>query len=188
MGKRAPRDRPFRLGVRRFVDRAAGWGRTAEARRWQKIVAAAQKEAAEFIKVVRGELGANGNDASVAWFAPGQLLVIGTREQHAKAETLFANLADGKAKLTGACRGTAKVTAKRFAERKAQAEQSAKASALLRIANIHEQFGWQLLAAAAAGRSTSRPLPSCKLPGSSRKQRSCSRARAGRSSCGRGGL
>jgi Ca-activated chloride channel family protein len=118
---------------------------------WQKGVAAAQREAAEFSNVVRGELGAKENDASIVWFAAGQLLVIGTPERHARAARLLANLADDKARLAGPAAALHKLTAKRFSDRKAQAEKSAKASALVRVANAHEQFGWQLLAAAAAG-------------------------------------
>jgi hypothetical protein len=117
----------------------------------QKVVATAQKDAAEFIQVVRDELRATANDSSVVWFAPGQLLVIGTREDHAKAETLLASLVDGKGKFRGAAAALAKVTAKRHAERKEQADKLAKAYALLRVADVHEQFGWQLLSAAAAG-------------------------------------
>jgi hypothetical protein len=118
---------------------------------FQKAVAAAEKEANEFSDVVRRDLGASASDHSVAWFAPGQLLVIGTPEQHTKAEKLLANLSDGSAKLRGPALALQKITAKRFAERKEQAERTAKARALFDVAKIHERFGWQLLAAAAAG-------------------------------------
>ena len=118
---------------------------------WQKGVEAAQKEAADFIKVVRQELGAKEADQSIVWFAPGQLLVVGAADLHTKADKLLANLADGKAKFTGKSAELHKVTAKRFADRKAHTERLAKATELVRVARTHESFGWQLLAAAAAG-------------------------------------
>jgi hypothetical protein len=119
---------------------------------WQQGVQAAQKEAADFIAVVRKELGAKDADQSVVWFAPGQLLVIGAADLHGKADKLLTNLADGKAKFTGQSATLHKITAKRFADRKPQTEKLAEAAALVHVASIHEQFGWQLLAAAAAGK------------------------------------
>jgi hypothetical protein len=118
----------------------------------QKAAAAAQQEAAEFLSVVRAQLGAKDTDQSVLWFAPGQLLVFGTPDQHSKTEKLLTSLADSKATLAGAAAKLHTVTAKRFADRKARAERSAKADALMRAASAHQQFGWQLLAAAAAGK------------------------------------
>jgi hypothetical protein len=118
---------------------------------WQKSVDAAKKEAEQFAAAARGQLGMKTSESSLVWFAPGQLLVIGDPKVHAQAQKLFADLADPQAKLRGGAASLHKVTTKRFAERNKQADQLADAKSLLEVANTHEQYGWQLLAAAAAG-------------------------------------
>ncbi len=130
---------------------------------WQKGADAARKDADDFLKVTLKELGTKESDQSVVWYAPGQLLVIGAPEQHEKAEKLFANLADGKAKIAGGAAELQKQTAKRFADRKVQAERAAKASALLRNASAHQRFGWQLLAAASSGRLDTEALTELQI-------------------------
>jgi hypothetical protein len=115
----------------------------------QKAIAAAKQEADRFTTVVQGELG---KSASVTWFAPGQLLIVGTSRQHDVAAKLLAGLTDAKVKLQGAAAELDRVTSKRFAERKANADRIAKVRKLIAVAGAHERFGWQLLAAAAAGK------------------------------------
>jgi hypothetical protein len=115
----------------------------------QKAIAAAKQEADRFTAVVQAEVG---KSASVTWFAPGQLLVIGTPKQHDDAAKLLAGLTDAKVKLQGAAAELDRTTSKRFAERKENADRIAKARKLIAVAGAHERFGWQLLAAAAAGK------------------------------------
>ena len=89
-----------------------------------------RRNAQQFIAAIRGVLGAKADDASVVWFAPGQLLVFGTKELHTKTEKLLRELADADAGPQAAIAALHKITAKRFADRKPQAERMAKAKRL----------------------------------------------------------
>ncbi len=56
----------------------------------QKAVAEARKAADEFLAAVRKELKAD--EQSVVWYAPGELLLFGDSQAHAKAATLLTSL------------------------------------------------------------------------------------------------
>ena len=114
-----------------------------------KGVAAAQKAADEFLAAVKQSLKAD--DESVVWFAPGQLLVLGTQQRHAAVAAVLDTLADGKAKPEESLSGLATETRKRYAARKEKLAKQQAALAKLDVALAHDQFSWQLLAAAAGG-------------------------------------
>jgi Ca-activated chloride channel family protein len=118
---------------------------------YQKIMAAATKNAEDFLSVARAALKP-ADASSVAWFAPGQVLVVGGRDIHDSAAKLFADLADPQAKFDGAAADLQKVTAKRFADRKDKLAKADAARAKSRIAAAHDEFSWKLLAGAADGR------------------------------------
>lgn len=113
----------------------------------------ASRTAGDFIRVVRGTLQTE-EQLNVAWFAPGQLFVFGTPEQHDLAARLFSNLEEphDKVRLEGGAGRLQMITSRRAAERKAVENKISAARHRLRIAQLHAAFGWQLLAAAAEGR------------------------------------
>jgi Ca-activated chloride channel homolog len=118
----------------------------------QKAIAEAKTQAAAFASAVRKVLGLKDGDTGVTWFAPGQLLVIGSAQDHAKVEKLLAALAGGKAEaVEGVDSAVIKLAAERVAKRKPLVEKNAAVDALLQTAAAHDSFGWKLLAAAAAG-------------------------------------
>ncbi len=116
----------------------------------QQRVEAVKKAAAELVAAVRRELKLDGETA-VTWFAQGQLLVIGSAEKHAAAQALFDELAAEPAAKPGRLAELRAVTARRAAQNRPAAEKRLAAERLLDVARAHREFGWQLLAAAAAG-------------------------------------
>ena len=117
---------------------------------YNKAVEASQKAADEFIAALREALKVEG-DSSLVWFAPGQLLLIGPSEQHLGAAELIAVLEQGKAKPAGKLVALIQKTQARFAARKEKLAKARAAEAVLEVAAAHDQFSWQLLAAAAGG-------------------------------------
>jgi len=117
----------------------------------QQRVEAVKKAAAELLTAVRRELKLEG-ETTAAWFAPGQLLVIGNAETHAAAQALFEELAASPAAKPSRLAELRAVTAQRAAQNRPAAEQRVAAERLLDVADAHREFGWQLLAAAATGR------------------------------------
>src|SRR5262249_3932559 len=69
-----------------------------------------KQAAQDFINVVRKQLGADAT--TVAWFAPGALLVIGNEAQHELAEQLLASLGDANAKVPADAKELHKLTSK----------------------------------------------------------------------------
>lgn len=117
----------------------------------QKAMAAVQQAADEFLTAVRKHLQLSG-DTDAAWFAPGQLLVIGTADQQAAASRLLATLADPHAKPAGELVKLHAVTSVRAATQQAALAKQRAAQRQEAVAAVHDQYGWQLLAAAADGR------------------------------------
>lgn len=119
---------------------------------YNKAITEAKKSADEFMSVVRGHLKL-GNDAA-EWFAPGQILVLGDRATHAASEQLFTALADAqpKVKLPAAAGALQAKTGPLVQKRKADFAKYRAARRLAEIAQAHDAYSWQLLAAAAAGK------------------------------------
>jgi Ca-activated chloride channel homolog len=115
----------------------------------EQNVARVKQALQDFIAAVRKQLGAD--MTSAAWFAPGELLVTGDAATHELARSLLAGLADAKAKVPAGVADLQKLTAKRATARRADDEKYAAARHRNMVAMAHEQFGWQLLAAAASG-------------------------------------
>jgi hypothetical protein len=117
----------------------------------QPQIEAVQKAATEFLTAVRRELKLQG-ETTAAWFAPGQLLVIGNAEKHAAAQDLFDELATEPTAESKRLAELRAVTSRRAAQNRPAAEKRQAARRLLDVAHAHREFGWQLLAAAANGR------------------------------------
>lgn len=114
-------------------------------------IEAAQQAAAEFLTAVRSELKIT-DAARLTWFAPGQLLVIGSRQQHAAAQALLEELAAAPTAKPTRLAELRAVTAKRAAQHRAALKKQLAAHQLADAARTQYRFGWQLLAAAAEGR------------------------------------
>jgi len=117
---------------------------------YNKAVAEAQKAADEFLAAIRQSLKVE-DENSVGWFAPGQLLVFGTPERHAAVARIVDALQGGKTPADRSLTKLAELTTKRFAARKEQLAKARSALQKLDVAAAHDQFSWQLLAAAAGG-------------------------------------
>lgn len=115
-----------------------------------KRVEAAGRAADEFIAAVRRAAGAK--DGAVAWYGPGQLLVIGDAAMHASVAKIAADLADPKAKLGGPLADLHKGTSARAEGRKESAAKLQAAAEKVRVAQALTEHSWRLLAAAAQGR------------------------------------
>jgi hypothetical protein len=113
----------------------------------QKAVAESQKLADEFLDAARKELKEPGQ--LIVWYAPGELLVLAHPKTHEKAAKLLESLRSPGAKQSGSL---AAKTFKRVTARKEQLAKAREAREQYSVAAAHDQFGWQLLAAAAAGR------------------------------------
>ena len=116
---------------------------------WNKSVAKAKQAAEQFIGVMRKALRAS--DREVTWFAPGQLLVIGSPRTQAAAAEAIAQLSDPKASPAGPLAALHAVTSKRAQQRREQVEKLAHWKQLLGVAAAHDEFDWQLLSAALGG-------------------------------------
>ncbi|MDX1947192.1 MAG: VIT domain-containing protein [Pirellulaceae bacterium] len=116
----------------------------------EKATAQARQAAEEFLSAVRDALRIDPND--LAWFGPGQLLVIGDGSLHAKVAALFATLEKGEQVPPGIPAGLVTTTKSRFAARTADWAKHLEAERKWSVAAAHEQFSWQLAAAAVNGR------------------------------------
>jgi hypothetical protein len=116
----------------------------------QKAVAESQKAADEFLTAIRQALKADG-DEQVLWYAPGQLLVFGDAKRHAATAAAIDALEEGNDRPADELGALSEVTRKRFAARKEKLAKAQAAGRKLDVASAHEQFSWQLLAAAYGG-------------------------------------
>ena len=114
-----------------------------------KAIAMATENAKQFIEAVRKALKAS--DKEVTWFAPGQLLVIGNSKTHGRAAEMIAMLSSPAAKPAGSLAVLHKKTSGRAQERQEQVRKVRELSRLMETFEVHDQFGWKLLAAALAG-------------------------------------
>jgi len=104
----------------------------------------------QFVKVAREQLKIQ--EESMTWFAPGQVVIFATPEQHAAADKLFTQLADAKASFTGAAEELHKLTATRAAEHREPLAKLKAARHLHEVARAHDEYSWKLLASAAGGK------------------------------------
>ena len=114
-----------------------------------KAVAMATENAKQFIDTVRKALRAS--DKEVTWFAPGQLLVIGNSKTHGRAAEMIAMLSNPAAKPAGSIAAFHKKTSARALIRREQVRKARDLSRLMETFEVHDQFGWKLLAAALVG-------------------------------------
>ena len=114
-----------------------------------QAVAASQKAADEFVAALRTALKAD--EGSVLWFAPGELLVLGPAARHAAAAKAIAALQGDKSQPDESLVKLGAITARRLAARKDDLAKARAAMRKLDAAHVHDQFSWQLLAAAAGG-------------------------------------
>jgi Ca-activated chloride channel family protein len=119
-------------------------------RDYQQRVEAAKRAADELLLAVHRHLQIAGSE-SVAWFSPGELLVVASRETHARAARLLGDLADPDATPAAELAALHRLTSRRAVPRKDAAERQQAARRMWEVAGIHADFGWQLLAAAAYG-------------------------------------
>jgi hypothetical protein len=115
----------------------------------KKLVDTVKKDGEDFIKAIRRTLRAS--ETEVAWFAPGELLVIGPQRTHEKAATILAELANPNARPANVRAALHARTSQRATKRRAQLELLAERQRLLTVARVHDEFGWKLLAAAYDG-------------------------------------
>jgi hypothetical protein len=127
----------------------------------EKDAAACKQAVNEFIDAVRKQLA--GDSESVAWLAPGQLLVIGDPEMHDRAARVLAQLAGAKAQLTPEIAALRKTTMKRRDARQATGEKRSAARRQAEASRKHAHYGWQLLEAATAGRLDSEALTELQI-------------------------
>jgi Ca-activated chloride channel family protein len=120
-----------------------------EIKDYQERITTAGKAAEEFLKAVTSGLGLK--DDAVAWYAPGQLVIVTDARTHEAAAKLFADLASADAKLAGDLAALQKVTASRAAERKESMAKIQASAAKTRVAQALEGNSWRLLAGAAGG-------------------------------------
>jgi len=114
-----------------------------------KAIAKATEDARQFIDVVRKALKAS--DKDVTWLAPGQLLIIGNTNTHGQAAEMIATLSNPAAKPAGSLAALHKKTSARAQERRERVQKVRELSRLMETFEVHDQFGWKLLAAALAG-------------------------------------
>jgi hypothetical protein len=115
-----------------------------------KVAAGAQKAADDFLAALRGAVKAD--ETALVWFAPGQLLLFGTPEQHAALSAHIATLEQGPGMPAAPVAKLSEATRPRFAARKGRIAKAEAAERKLGVALAHDQFSWQLLSAAAAGK------------------------------------
>ncbi len=115
----------------------------------EENAAACKRFAGEFIDVVRRQLA--GDTTDLVWFSPGQLLVIGDSNGHDIAARVLAQLAGAKAQMTPELAALRKTTMRRRDVRQAENDKQAAARLRTEASQTHAHYGWQLLAAAAAG-------------------------------------
>jgi hypothetical protein len=120
-----------------------------------KLVAAAQQAADAFAGGLRGAMKID--ESRLLWFAPGQLLLYGTPEQHAKLSSLVATMQAKSGAPVAAGTGLpaefVKAARERFAGRQEKLAKAEAARRSLDLAARHNHFSWQLVAAAAGGQT-----------------------------------
>jgi Ca-activated chloride channel family protein len=120
-----------------------------------KLIAAAQQAADKFAGGLRGAMQID--ESQLVWFAPGQLLLVGTPDQHAKLSSLVATLQAKKDAPVAAGSGLpaelVKTARERFAGRQEKLTKAEVLNRKLDLAATHDQFSWQLVAAAAGGQT-----------------------------------
>lgn len=116
----------------------------------EQVAALCKQAASRFFDSVQTQLAAHSTE--MAWFAPGELLVIGNPDAHETAARLLAQLAGAKAQLAPEIAALRTTTVKRRAARQADVKQQSAARRLAEVSWRHAHFGWQLLAAAAEDR------------------------------------
>jgi Ca-activated chloride channel homolog len=112
---------------------------------------AAKVDADRFSRVVRSVLKMKGDDVNVTWFAPGQLLVIGTAEEHTIVEKLLGDLTSPKP-VDGVDADLRKIYAERFAKREPQIKKAAANKLIVETVDTLDFYGWKLMSAAADSR------------------------------------
>ena len=116
-----------------------------------KMLAEAQKAADEFIAALRKELKVD--EASLVWFAPGQLLLFGTPAQHAALAGQIAALEAGTAKPAAGLAALERDDAQAVCRPQgASSPRPRPPSGSSTWPLAHDQFSWQLLSAAAGGK------------------------------------
>ncbi len=117
----------------------------------QKVVERAAQQAESFLQAVRGELDAQG--ARVEWFAPGQLLVLGSALAHQRMADVVRLLSDDQAagELSPAALALRATTAKRARDRKASLAEARAAARRRETLAALSDGAWALLASAATG-------------------------------------
>jgi hypothetical protein len=115
----------------------------------KKLVAKVKEDGEELMKAIRRTLRAS--ETEVAWFAPGEVLVIGPQQTHESAAAILAELADPNARPANVHAALHARTSQRAARRRAQLRVLAERQRLLAVARAHDEFGWKLLAAALDG-------------------------------------
>jgi len=116
----------------------------------ERRFAAAKKDAEDFLKAAQKQLGLGSDE--MAWYGPGEVLLFAGAEAHERAAKLFGDLADPEAKVEGALAGLHEVTSKRAEQRKETAAKLLAQAEQMRVAQTMYEYGWRLLAEAAAGR------------------------------------
>lgn len=116
---------------------------------YEKTVSQAKASSDQFVDAVRKALEASETD--VVWFAPGQLLVIGSPKMHEKASNVVAQLANPDAKPVGALAALHAATSRRAQERRDKVQKLDALHALLTAEATHDEYSWKLLAGALGG-------------------------------------
>ena len=115
-----------------------------------KAQAEALRVADEFLAGIRTALKAD--EVSVLWYGPGQLLVFGDAKLQAAAGDFITSLREGKSHPRTISPELFQVIQKRSAARKAELAKAQTARRSFAVAAAHDQFSWQLAAAALSGK------------------------------------
>ncbi len=127
----------------------------------QKAIAQAKASSDQFVDAIRKALDVSETDA--AWFAPGRLLLIGSPKVHEKALTILTQLRDPNAEPGGVLAALHKVTSRRAEDRREEIRKLDSLDALLATAAVHDEYSWQLLAAALVGELDLEALTELKI-------------------------
>lgn len=115
----------------------------------KKAAATFKEPADEFLDAVRKSLGLS--EKEIAWFAPGELLVIGDSRTHGQVADLLAQLADPKAKPAPALASLHEKTSRRASACREEMEKLREQGRVAAVAATHDEQSWRLLAAAMGG-------------------------------------
>ena len=114
----------------------------------QKAVAEAKSQADRFIKTIRSAVTLKDGSA-IEWYAPGQILVIGTPDFQESIAKLLADLANPTLTLNGDLAALHKLTAARATQRKEAVAKRDASRRLYELASSHARHGLALLSEAA---------------------------------------